>query len=524
MDLARYTALFLSDSRDHIQRCNELLLGWERAPGSPFPTTELFRSFHSLKGSSATLGHEAVAELAHAGEQLLAAIRDDVLVPSRELVDFLFQALDAVSEGVEAIGRGEEAPRAEALLPDLLARVPASTRDAPRVERRAVPRPDPPLGASQEARASGRQVRVELERLDALLNQVNELVVARNRLAAIADREIGSELEQLSGRVSGLVSRLHGTVLRARLAPMQEVFAGFPRLVRDLGRELGKEVHLELLGAEIELDRSVLDSLADPLTHLIRNAVDHGIETPVERVEAGKPREGTVRVRAERTPEAIILTVADDGRGIDRAAVLRRAVELGLLLPEAPLPSAADLLRLLAQPGFTTSASVTRVSGRGVGLDAVLDRVRALGGRIELKTTPGRGATVLLRLPASRTLLGVLVVRTNGERYAIPFSAIAEAAMQDGDDREVTFRGEALPTADLGRMIGLGEPPAQRRPAIVVERGGRRTALVVDALLGRQDVVLEPFAMPAGLPPWIAGATILPDGAPALLLDPGGLF
>ena len=487
MDLARYTALFLSDSRDHLQRCNELLLGWERAPGSPFPTTELFRSFHSLKGSSATLGHEGVAELAHAGEQVLAAIRDGARVPSRQLVDVLFQALDALAEGVEAVGRGEEAVRAEALLADLRTLAPAPrSGDAVRVERRTVPRPAPPPPDLRGAPSSGRQVRVELERLDALLNQVNELVVARNRLVAIADREIGSELEQLSGRVSGLVSRLHGTVLRARLAPMQEVFAGFPRLVRDLGRELGKEVRLELLGADIELDRSVLDTLRDPLTHLIRNAVDHGIETPAERAAAGKPREGAVRVRAERTPEAIILTVADDGSGIDRAMVLGRAIELGLLPPDAPLPSAAELLRLLAQPGFTTSTSVTRVSGRGVGLDAVLDRVRALGGRIELKTTPGRGTTVLLRLPASRTLLGVLIVRTGGERYAIPFALLTDAAVHEAADGEVTLRGERLQTADLRTVLGLHNGASRRRPAVVLDLGGRQNAVIVDRLLGQQ--------------------------------------
>ena len=528
MDLARYTSLFLFDSRDHLQRCNELLLAWERAPGTAFPTDELFRAFHSVKGSSAALGHNPIAELAHAGEQVLGAVRDGTMGPSRPLVDLLFHAIDGLSAGVEAVGRGEDPVPGAVLLHALLALVPlpsgSSSGPLP-ADRRSTPRAEAAGGpAERTPTAAARQVRVDLARLDALANQANELVVARNRLAVIADREIGSELEQVSSRLSGLVSRLHGTVSWARMAAVEEVFARFPRLVRDLCRDLDKEIRLELQGADIELDRSVLDAVGDPLTHLVRNAADHGLETPAERVAAGKPREGTLRLRAERTPDEIILTVADDGRGIDRAAVLSRAIELALLPPDAPLPDAGGLLHLLAHPGFTTRASVTRVSGRGVGVDAVLDRVRVLGGRMELKTSPGRGTTFLLRLPVTRALVGALLVRVATERYAIPFTALAEAAMHEGPGREVTLRGEPVPTADLARLVGLGEPAERRRPAVVIERGGRRAALVVDALLGQQDVVLEPFAAPAGLPPWFAGATILSDGTPSLMLDPAAFF
>ncbi len=526
MNQARYTALFLSDSRDHLHRCNELLLAWERAPGTPFPTAELFRAFHTVKGSSSALGHVPIAELAHGGEQLLGAIRDGVLHPSRHLVDLLFHTIDGLSEGVEAVDRGEEPAAGPALLAALLALVPERSEQpvGDWAERRSAPRAPAASPTTTPKPPAARQVRVELDRLDALVNQVNELVVARNRLAELADREIGSELEQVSSRVSGLVSRLHASVLWARMAPVEEVFARFPRLVRDLARELGKEIRLELQGTDIELDRSVLDAMGDPLTHLIRNAADHGLETPAERVAAGKPREGTIRLRAERTAEEIALIVADDGRGIDRAAIRRRAIAAQLLPEDAPLPDAVGLLHLLAHPGFTTRAEVTRVSGRGVGVDAVLEQVRAMAGKMELKSNPGRGTTFLLRLPVSRALIGVLVVRVGAERYAIPFSGISEATMQEGHGREVTLRGEAVPTADLVRLIGQGEVGAKRRPALVVDRGGRRTALVVDALLGQQDVVLEPFAAPIGLPPWIAGATILSDGAAALLLDPGALF
>jgi len=524
VDLARYTKLFLSDSRDQLQRCNALLLEWERVPGAAAPIAELFRAFHSIKGSSAALGHEPIAALAHAGEQLLAAIREGQLSGTPEVLDTLFEALDGLGEGVDAVER-QEPPAVERRLLDrlqTLAPFPLErTGELPVGERRLQERPRMPEAA---VRPMGRQVRVELERLDALMHDVGELMVARNRLAAIADREIGSELERVSGRIAGLVSGLQTGVLRARMAPVEEVFDRFPRTVRDLARALGKEIRLDLAGGDIELDRSLLDGLTDPLTHLIRNAADHGVETPAERVAGGKPREGTIRLRAERSREGVIVTLADDGRGIDRGDVLRRAQERGLLDPGAPVPDAAGLLRLLSHPGFTTRREVTAVSGRGVGIDAVLTRIRALGGRIELKTAPGRGTTFLLHLPVTRAIVRALVVGVAEERYAIPFGLLAEAAVHSGPEGEVTLRGEALLTVDLRSVLGLGSVRGRRRPAVVLDLSGRRAALMVDALLGQQDVVVEPFAAPVGLPPWVGGATILSDGAPALILDPAGLW
>jgi two-component system chemotaxis sensor kinase CheA len=524
VDLARYTALFLSDSRDQLQRCNELLLAWERAPGRSTPLAELFRAFHSIKGSASAMGLDPIAELAHAAEQILAAVREGVLLPSPAILDALFRAVDGLADGVEAVAR-QEAPLADrALLTALYELAPAAierTGELPGGERR---QQDRPRVAESPARPIGRQVRVELERLDFLLNDVGELVVARNRLAAVADREIGSELERVSGRIGSLVSRLQAGVLRARMAPVAEVFDHFPRVVRDLARALGKEIRLELQGTEIELDRSVLDGLGDPLTHLIRNAADHGLETSTERVAAGKGREGSIRLRAEHARDGVIVTLADDGRGIDRAGVRQRAIERGLLDADAPMPDAAALLRLLSHPGLTTRREVTAVSGRGVGIDAVLARVRALGGRLELKTIPGRGTTFQLHLPVTRTIVRALLVGVAGERYAIPFALLAEAAVHDAAEGEVTLRGESLVTADLRFLLGLGNGAHRRRPAVVLEIGGRRTALLVDALLGQHEVVVEQFAAPTGLPPWVGGMTILPDGAPALLLDPAGFW
>jgi two-component system chemotaxis sensor kinase CheA len=530
VDLARYTALFLSDSRDHLQRCNELLLAWERAPGDTTPVAPLFRSFHSIKGSAASLGFEPITELAHAAEQLLDAIREGRVHPTAELLDTLFLAVDGLAAAVEAVARADEPapdPGLPARLREFVAARVTAEQALPAGERRTRPRAGGPAPATAPPSTSGlgaaRQVRVNLERLDALLQGVRELVVARSRLAAIADRDIGSELEQVSGRIAALVATLQRNVLRARMAPVDEVFNRFPRMIRDLARGLGKEIRLELQGTDIELDRSVLDGLAEPLTHLLRNAADHGLETPAERVAGGKPREGLIRLRAEQDREGVIVTLADDGRGIDRAGVLRRAIELGLLPLGAPLPDAAGLLRLLSQPGFTTRSEVTELSGRGVGIDAVVARVRALGGRMELKSTVGRGTVFLVHLPVTRSIVRALVVEAGGQRYAIPFGALAEAVVHDASASEVSLRGQPLATVDLRALLGVARG-APRRPAIVLDLGDRRTALVVDGLLGQHDVVVEPLAAPVGLPAWVGGGTILSDGVPALLLDPAALF
>ena len=530
MDLARYTALFLSDSRDHLQRCNELLLAWERSPGTTAPVAELFRAFHSIKGSSAALGLEDISTLSHAAEQVLGAVRQGTLAPEGPVVDALFTAVDGLTAGVEAVGRGEQPPGHPDLvraLNRLVPPEPGRTAEMAVPERRRSVRSSSP---EAPARLPARQVRVDLERLDALVHDVGELVVARNRLASIADREIGSELEQLSSRLSLLVRGVQGAVFRARMAPVDEVFDRFPRMVRDLGRELGKDIRLDVQGTEIELDRSVLDALTEPLTHLLRNAADHGLEAPAERAAAGKPREGTVRLRAERGRDDVTIVVSDDGRGIDRSAVRDKAVARGLLDAAAPLPDATGLLRLLAHPGLTTRSKVSAVSGRGVGIDAVLTRVRSLGGRMELKTQAGKGTTFLLHLPVTRAIVRALLVGVGGERYAVPFGLLAEASVHEAPSAEVILREEMLPTADLRQVVGLpGEsdeagPMIGRRPALVIDAGGRRTALLVDTLLGQQDVVVQTVVQPAGLPAWVGGATILPDGAPALILDPAALF
>jgi two-component system chemotaxis sensor kinase CheA len=381
-----------------------------------------------------------------------------------------------------------------------------------------------------EPGTAARHVRVDLRRLDGLMNVIGELVTARGHLLEVASRQADAALEEVSRRVSQLTTQLQDEILQARMTPVWQVFDRFPRLVRDLARRLGKQVEFVIEGKDIELDRALLDEISDPLVHLLRNAVDHGLETPEERLAAGKPAMGRVTLAAARERDTVAVRVADDGRGIDRARVFSAARDRGLIDAQAEMAGEDALIRVLARPGFSTAAQVSDVSGRGVGIDVVVTKVRALGGAVELRTASGQGSTFTLRLPTSLAIVRALVTRVGQERYAIPLTHVAE--MVDLDPRKVTtlegrdalaFHDRLIPLVHLRRLLQVeGEAPA-RRPVVVVGVGERFSGLVVDAMLGQQEIMVRSFSPPAGTLPIFTGATILGDGAPVLILDAGGL-
>jgi two-component system chemotaxis sensor kinase CheA len=376
-----------------------------------------------------------------------------------------------------------------------------------------------------------RQIRVDLGRLDRLMKQVGELVVARSRLGVLAGQSDDPALAELSDRMSRLVSGIQTEVIAARMTPVGEVFERFPRLVRDLSRDLGKRIRFDVEGEEIELDRSILDEIGDPLLHLIRNAADHGIESPEVRERAGKPPEGRILLAAARERNSVVLRVSDDGRGIDRAAILARARRDDPARGEAEALSDDALLRVIARPGFSTAQEVSGVSGRGVGVDVAMTRVRQLGGTLEIRSELGKGTTFLIRVPLTLAIVRALLADAGGERYALPLAYVAETV--EFDPRAVTalrsrealvVREQVIPTVHLRDLVASRERPApSRRPTVLLEVGERRTALVVDALVGQQDIVVAPFDAPRGMPPYVGGATILADGAPALVLDAAAL-
>ncbi len=610
MDISKYAALFLAESREHLSTCNLLLLEWEREPSATEPVGGLFRAIHTIKGMAATMGYSGVADLAHRMENLLDGLRQGRIAAGAGVFQLMFRSVDALTKAVESATSGAE-PVDEGLFAELDAAAKVGVAEPQPSSRKKAVAPAPPRpvqvtirpdavmrgaraslvlrraeslgavssirppaaqlerddfdgrlffrlatrspdeaiaealrsagdvqsirfeepGGEEEAAVRGRQIRVDLRRLDTLMKQVGELVVAKNRLGVLAQSGTDPTLDEVSDRIARLVSAMQSEVIAARMTPVGEVFDRFPRLVRDLGRDLGKRIRFDMEGEEIELDRSILDEIGEPLLHMIRNAADHGIELPDERLAAGKPAEGRILLSATRDRNSVALRVSDDGRGIDRRSILAKAQREGLVEPGVDTANDDVLLRVLARPGFSTAVAVSGVSGRGVGVDVAVTRVRALGGTIEVRSEVGKGTSFIIRVPLTLAIVRALLADAGGERYAVPLAYVAETVEFDPRgvtairDREaLVVRDRVIPTVHLRDLVGRRNgATAPRAPTVILEIGERRTALVVDALRGQQDIVVEPFDAPRGMPPFVGGATILADGAPALILDAAAL-
>ena len=377
-----------------------------------------------------------------------------------------------------------------------------------------------------------RHIRVDLRRLDALMNQIGELAIARGRLGVLTARRDDPELEEVAVQMGRLTAALQGEIISARMTPVWQVFDRFPRMVRDLARQVDKQVDFQVEGKEIELDRAILDEIADPLVHLLRNAVDHGIEPPDERRARGKPPAGRLVLAAIRERSSVAIKVSDDGRGVNRARVLAKAKETGLVAQGVESLPDEELFRLLMRSGFSTAKQVTDVSGRGVGIDVVATATRALGGSVEIRTEEGKGTSFTLRLPVTLAIVRALLARVGAETYAMPLTHVAETVDPPAEEirrvqgkEAILLRGRLVPLVRLTELLGVtaSGPVPRRVPVIVLEVGERRSGVVVDALVGQQEIVVKGFDAPKGTLPIFSGATILGDGRPALILDAGGL-
>jgi two-component system chemotaxis sensor kinase CheA len=387
--------------------------------------------------------------------------------------------------------------------------------------------PAPQAGVRQQ-----RSVRIDLRRLDNLMNLIGELVITRGRLNQLAGTSDDPALVEAVGQTSRLVADLQDEIMTSRMVPVWQVFDRFPRLVRDAARSVEKEVVFAIEGKEVELDRSMLEEVGDPIVHLLRNAVDHGIERPADRIAKGKPAAGRLTLSALRDRSAVAIRVSDDGRGIDRARVLSRAQEHGLIDATKTDLTDDELVKLIARAGFSTAEKVTDLSGRGVGVDAVYNRVRALGGSVDIRSVQDEGTTVTLRLPLTLAIVRSLLARIGEETYAVPMTHVSEtvelrpAIVRSLQGREVLMlREEVLPLVRLRQIVEFsGEPARGLEQVIVIELAERRAALVVDALIGQQEIVVKQFDGVQDARALFGGATILGDGAPALILDVSSLL
>ena len=525
LELQQIVDAFLEETAEGLQAAESALIALEAGGADEEAVGTVFRVVHTVKGNAGSLGFAAMASFAHVLEDVLDRVRKGSLPTTPERITLLLGALDALGRmlRVGPAASGEMETRDRELLERLAATAGGSTPGqagavAPGPPREARPRRDD--------FALDRTLRVDRKKLDRMLDLTGEIAIVHGRLKQALGEGGGDVADAREAHLQAdqLFSELQELVMRARMVPLGPVFRRYVRTVRDLALAQGKQVRVVLEGEDVEVDTTVVEHIKDPLTHLIRNAIDHGIEPPSVRAERAKDPCGRLKLSAAHEGGTIVLQVSDDGAGLDREGILARGRALGLA---AEGVSADDQVRrLILLPGFSTADVVTELSGRGVGLDVVRRNVEALRGSVEVSTRTGEGTTIELRLPLTLAVIAGLNVRAGGETYVIPLDCVVEcidlpeASAAQADRRGVVnLRGRGLPFVRLRRVMGLGEGDRSREQVVVVQTAEGAAGLAVDVVQGESQTVIKPLdrQMRGGAP--LAGATILSDGRVALIVD-----
>jgi two-component system, chemotaxis family, sensor kinase CheA len=528
MDMSQYRDLFVSEAREHLQKMGELLVALESTPDDRPAIDALFRSAHSLKGMAASMEYRAITELAHAIEDLMERVRAGLAVAG-SLTDLLLEGVDSLTAMVLEVAAGAGAgPAPDDLIRRLKEYDPASEPAVPdRGQVVSTEGARPEVGA--ERWEAPQTVRIRTELLDRFVTTTGELITIKHRLASLAATCGSDGLTEAVRDLNRRLRELHDQVMAVRLIPLAAITDRFPRVVRDLAKKSGKEVSLVVQGADIELDRGILEELADPLLHILRNAVDHGIESPDQRRAAGKPPAGTIRLQVVRDKDQVTLTIVDDGQGIDPDRLVTAAVARGIITAEkAQLLPLREILMLVCQPGFSTAEQVTEVSGRGVGMDAVRTTLKSLSGTLAIESEVGRGTRFILKVPSTIAIINVLLVAVGRLTAAIPVSSIQRTLelkrsliQSNGKQQLFICDEEQLPLLSLNRL--LGEPQVRRSgevvPLFVCELKGRRVGIVIDRFVGHQEVFVKPLGRPLSRLKGLAGGAVLGGGEIVFLLD-----
>ncbi|MBM7647110.1 two-component system chemotaxis sensor kinase CheA [Bacillus ectoiniformans] len=689
MDVNQYLEVFIDESKEHLQAVNENLLALEKNPEDIAIVNEIFRSAHTLKGMSATMGYEDLANLTHKMENVLDGIRNHKIHVNEEIMDVIFSSIDDLEEMVNDIASGGdgkrnvtevvekllkiekgESPSSSPSLPEspsnedhsdkvaissnydefertviqqsneqgftcfeigvelrsdcvlkaarvfmvfevlekcgeVIKSTPSTeqleeeqfddhftvtlvtkesseeieskvkkvsevevvtvaelTLDAPTAEPaqeavneiknaaasiaasssvQTVEKPvktpakeDTEQKNTKQQAVSSKTIRVNIERLDVLMNLFEELVIDRGRLESISGELNHPELNETVERMSRISGDLQNIILNMRMVPVETVFNRFPRMVRQLARDLNKQINLEIIGAETELDRTVIDEIGDPLVHLIRNAIDHGVEMPEERLSKGKSAEGTVKLKAYHSGNHVFIEIEDDGAGIKRDKVLSKALAKGVVTEDqAQTLSDKQVYELILASGFSTADQVSDISGRGVGLDVVKTTIESLGGSISIDAAEGQGSIFSIQLPLTLSIISVMLVEVDKEKYAIPLSSIIETAIVKKEDilnahnqQVIDFRGKVVPLVFLENIfeVPITEEKDNYFSVVIIRKGDKMAGLVVDSFIGQQEVVLKSLGNYLSNVFAISGATILGDGQVALIVDCNALI
>lgn len=568
---------FLVEAKDGISKMEEEFIELEKDKGNLEIIRSLFRTMHSLKGAAGFFGFKSLEGIAHFAEDILSKLRDGLIEPDEQIVDVLLKCLDEIKYIVAYLEENKTEPVDERILdflvdlsnfsekmkkkgaerkPEEVLEQPSqetkleeeppreepqeekeeraektSTREETLPEEKREPAKDEKQIATPQIQLTETHIKVDIKLLDLLMNLAGELVLARNRVVQLANRLNEPELSRSVQALSMVTTELQETIMKTRMQPIGVVFNKFPRIVRDLARALNKKVNLHLEGTETELDRSIIEAIKDPLTHLVRNSIDHGIEAPETRVQLGKPAEGNLYLRAYHEGGQVIIEIEDDGKGIDLEKIKKKAIEKGFItLDEAEKLTDKEILSFIFKSGFSTAEKVTQVSGRGVGMDVVKTNIEKLGGSIELNTFLGKGTTVRVKIPLTLAIIPALIVTSHNQRYAIPQVSLRELVsinpeqdiLKMGETEFYRLRGEIIPVVRLSRALGFTNGKSERN-LVILTTGERHIGLLVDQIYDSEEIVVKPLGRWFKNIPLYSGATIMGDGKLALILDVVGL-
>ncbi|MEW4262786.1 chemotaxis protein CheW [Priestia aryabhattai] len=657
MDMNQYLEVFIEESKEHLQNVNDQLMRFEKNTDDLGYVNEIFRSAHTLKGMSATMGFDDLAQLTHKMENVLDAVRNHQIDAHTEVLDALFQSVDALEIMVQSISEGGDGQLDVKLLVQKLQRIVAEepaaehaassieydefvqtllsqtadqgfntfeitvqlertcllkaaraymvfdvleqagdviksaptvqdieqekfessfivilvttesqeklqasimevsevesvniaavpikketetekpvSQEAAAMQEVTVSAPSKPPVEEKRQASNNKTIRVNIDRLDSLMNLFEELVIDRGRLEQISKELNNSELDETVERMSRISGDLQTIILNMRMVPVETVFNRFPRMVRQLSKDLGKQIELQIVGADTELDRTVIDEIGDPLVHLLRNAVDHGIEMPQMRLKNGKNEKGTIRLKAYHSGNHVFIDLEDDGAGINREKILQKALDQGIIDGKtAETLTDKQVYELIFASGFSTAEQISDVSGRGVGLDVVKNTIESLGGSVTIDSNEGYGSRFSIQLPLTLSIISALLVQMSEERYALPLSSIIETAivqpkevMHVHGQKVIDFRGAIIPLIDLKELFTVPNSVQGDHYSVVIVKKGEKTAgLIVDSFIGQQEIVLKSLGhyLPGVFA--ISGATILGDGQVALIIDCNALI
>ncbi len=519
---------FVAECREMLEALGGEIVAWEAEPGDRARLDSIFRFVHTVKGNCGFFDFPRLEALSHAAEDALADVRAGRRVPDPSLVSAVLAVIDRIGEMVAAIDAGEEIPAGDdsALIDSL----------QPGAEGVAAATLTAIADGGGRAAAPPRTIRLSVELLDRVMSTVSDMVLARNELSRRL-RESASDVpvDGAFERLSSIIAEMRDAITRTRMQRIENLFVGLPRMVRDLSAELGKQVLVDIEGGDVELDREMIEMIRDPLTHIIRNSVDHGIETPAERHQAGKREIGLLCVSARQSGNQILIDIHDDGRGIDGKKLVEQAIASGTIDKDsAAILAPREQLALIFEAGLSTAKQVTAISGRGVGMDVVRSNIERIGGIVEVDSRLGEGTRMTLRVPLTLTIIPALTVSIGNQHFAIPRSAIEEIVRANGESVHLehvggagvaTIRGRRVPEVSLAHILGLDSQVDQADRKLIVLRpaGGDVYALSVDKIHDHEELVVKPAApavMATGL---YAGTTLADDGSPILLFDPAGL-